>query len=341
MALVVEDLSHAYDRAPVLNGVSLTAKRGELTCLLGASGCGKSTLLRLVAGLLHAQSGTIMLDERVLSGRGNNLAPEDRGVGLIFQEGAIFPHLSVARNVGFGLKGQSGDTVDRLLKDMQMDGFGDRFPHTLSGGQRQRVAIARALAVEPDALLLDEPFASVDIVLRRSLRRELRRYLRGRDCASLMVTHDPEEALEIADQIVVLEKGHILQAGRPEDLLDLPRSLEIGRLLGDGQVVRARRVGDLLETSFGNWPLSILREGVPDGWHGQLLVRQWATELVESEDGATVEVLQNDRARKLCVESTDGQALWFTIDRSASVPVPGPGEQVAVRPRPNSALAFP
>ena len=230
MGLEFQDIHHRYGSVDALSGISLSVEQGEILCLLGQSGCGKSTLLNLTAGNLALQRGKIRLDGEVLVSPNHNPPPEQRPVGLVFQEGALFPHLTVAQNIGFGVtdKQRRGAVVDELLEQIGLDGFGDRFPHSLSGGQQQRVAVARALAPEPAILLMDEPFASIDIMLRRRLREEIRQILKARHCISILVTHDPEEAIETADQIAVMESGVISQLGTAEDLYNEPTSLLVG-----------------------------------------------------------------------------------------------------------------
>ncbi len=207
-----------------LEDVSLTAQEGEITCLLGASGCGKSTLLGLAAGLLPVQHGSIHLGGDLLADSATNPPPEERPVGLVFQDGALFPHMTIARNVGFGLNRSEQGTVDGWLDMVGLAGLGERYPHELSGGQQQRAALARAMAPGPKALLMDEPFASVDIVLRRRLRRDCRRLLCEQGATVVLVTHDPEEALDIADRIAVMDAGRIVQFGTPDRLRTEPDS---------------------------------------------------------------------------------------------------------------------
>ena len=228
MSLEFRHIAYAYGHGAsetrALEDISLIARDGEITCLLGASGCGKSTLLNLAAGMLRVQSGSVHLGGELLADGTTNPAPEDRPVGLVFQDGALFPHMTIAKNVGFGLPKSDQDAVEGWLDLVGLPGLGGRYPHELSGGQQQRAALARAMAPRPQALLMDEPFASVDIVRRRKLRRECRDLLRERGATVLLVTHDPEEAIDIADQIAVMDAGRILQIGTPQELRDAPAS---------------------------------------------------------------------------------------------------------------------
>lgn len=255
MALEFSELSHRFDAAPVLRDVSLVAGKGEILCLLGASGSGKTTLLRLAAGLERLQTGTISLDGKVIASQSHMVPAEDRAIGMVFQDHALFPHLTVAQNVAFGLRksenGSRSALVRQVLAGVGLAGFEDRFPHTLSGGQQQRVALARALAPRPSVILLDEPFASIDVTRRRALRENARLTLKQTDAITVMVTHDPEEALDMADKIAVMEGGRILQHGRPVDLYCRPHSALVARLFGDAQVFDARIENGVAHFAYG------------------------------------------------------------------------------------------
>jgi iron(III) transport system ATP-binding protein len=284
-------IAHTYDTTPALADVSLTAAGGEITCLLGASGCGKSTLLSLAAGLLDLQAGEIWLGDERLAAPGDCPAPEARPIGLVFQDGALFPHMTLAQNIAFGLPRAARDpaTIERWLVRVGLAGLGRRYPHQLSGGQQQRAALARAMAPEPAVLLMDEPFASVDIVLRRALRRECRLLLRERAATTLLVTHDPDEALDIADRIAVMEGGRIVQVGTPAELYDAPAAPSVGAIFGGAQIVAAEIKGGAYRTPFGFWPA---RAGVqPVGAEGaavDLLVHARCLRLEPDRDGLTV-----------------------------------------------------
>ncbi|MEM1410680.1 MAG: ABC transporter ATP-binding protein, partial [Pseudomonadota bacterium] len=255
MSLEFNNIHHAYGGHAVLRGIHLEARAGEIACLLGSSGCGKTTLLRLAAGLLPVQSGTIHLDGTPMAHAQLHPPPERRPVGLVFQEGALFPHLNALQNVAFGLPrgGAANETARALLDQVGLGDFAKAYPHTLSGGQQQRVALARAIAPSPKVLLLDEPFASVDVVLRRALREETRRLLRARGGIALLVTHDPEEALELADQIVVIDAGRVIQAGPPQELYDAPASAGVAAMLGSSNTLVGERVQGGVKTAFGTW----------------------------------------------------------------------------------------
>jgi iron(III) transport system ATP-binding protein len=218
--LTVTGLVAGYDATPVLRDVDLAVEPGELVALLGPSGCGKTTLLRCVAGLEMPTAGTIRIGDQTVSEPGRSVAPERRGVGMVFQDGALFPHLSVADNVGYSLPRaqRRGARVDELLEIVGLAGYAGRAPGTLSGGQQQRVAIARALAPSPRVLLLDEPFSSLDAGLRERLSADVRAALSHEGTTAILVTHDQHEAFAMADEVGVMSEGRVAQWGRPYDL---------------------------------------------------------------------------------------------------------------------------
>ena len=233
--LVLAGVSVAYGRTTVLEDICLEVPRGSITAVLGPSGCGKTTLLRAVAGLESVAAGTIVIDGRQVAGPGSSVPPERRGVGLVPQDGALFPHLTVRKNIGYGLRGRPGRDarIDALIDLIGLRDVADHRPGQLSGGQRQRVALARALAPAPALIGLDEPFSALDAGLRTRLRSEVGELLRGSGATVLLVTHDPVEALALADRVVVLLGGRIRQVGTPQELYSVPVDFEVGRLLGE------------------------------------------------------------------------------------------------------------
>ena len=247
--LEFDQISHRYNGTKSVDNISFTIQAGELVTLLGPSGCGKTTLLRLAAGLETPSSGQVKLHGRVISTPNSVLPPEKRGIGLVFQSYALFPHLTVIDNVMFGLNGRNSATIQTamdLLSELSLERFADMYPHELSGGQQQRVALARALAPNPALILLDEPFSGLDSRLRERVRDQMLHVLKERKTAALMVTHDAEEAMFMSDRIIVLNDGQTQQQGRPIDLYCRPNSGfvaeffgEVNRLTGtvkDGQV---------------------------------------------------------------------------------------------------------
>ncbi|MFP5373224.1 MAG: ABC transporter ATP-binding protein [Actinomycetes bacterium] len=244
-ALTVQDLtkSFAASATPVLAGVDLHVPESSLTALLGPSGCGKTTLLRVIAGFDDPDSGTVALGDRVVAGGGRSVPARRRGIGFVPQEGGLFPHLSVAANIGFGLPRRSrrdGGRIRELLALVGLDaGLADRSPHQLSGGQQQRVALARALAPEPSLVLLDEPFSSLDAALREETRLAVATALRATGATAVLVTHDQAEALSMADQVAVLRTGRLVQRTDPRTLYRAPRDLDVATFVGEAVVLDA------------------------------------------------------------------------------------------------------
>jgi iron(III) transport system ATP-binding protein len=257
-AVVLRGVSKAFGVAPVLRAVDLRVPAGTLVALLGPSGCGKTTLLRVVAGLERADAGEVRVGERLLAGPGVHTPAERRRIGMVFQDGAVFPHLSVARNVAYGLPRRMagrGTRVAETLELVGLGGFGDRAPSTLSGGQLQRVALARALAPRPSVILLDEPFSSLDAPLRAELRLEVRRMLSAIDATALFVTHDQEEAFVVGDEVAVMHDGAVAQQGTPTRLYELPATRAVAEFIGDANFVRGEARGGVADTAIGPVPV--------------------------------------------------------------------------------------
>ena len=262
MSLEFRQVSHSYGRRPCLSGITLAANPGEILCLLGPSGSGKTTLLRLAAGLERLREGEIWLDGAPLAQPRREPPPEQRPVGLVFQDHVLFPHRTVAENVAFGLTGPAQADVSRHLAAVGLAGYEARYPHTLSGGQQQRVALARALAPQPRVLLMDEPFANVDVTLRRALREDARQAVRAQDAITVLVTHDPGEAMEMADRIAVLEDGRIVQSGRPIDLFDAPDTALVAAMFADAQQFEGVTENGRARTPYGDAPAPDLPDGL-------------------------------------------------------------------------------
>ena len=238
----------------IVSGLSLRVEAGQVTCLLGPSGCGKSSTLRMLAGVDVQDAGTIALDGEMVAGPGAFVPPEDRGVGLMFQDFALFPHLTVARNVAFGIRGPGARRRTRameLLARVGLTRFADAHPHELSGGEQQRVALMRALAPKPRVMLMDEPFSGLDNRLRDGIRDETLDLLKAEGTAVVLVTHEPEEAMRMADEIVLMRDGRMVQTGAPYNLYHAPADAAAAAFFSDVNVIRGRSNGALTETPFG------------------------------------------------------------------------------------------
>ena len=326
-----------------LEDVSFTAPAGEITCLLGASGCGKSTLLNLTAGLLPVQEGSIALGGARLADASASPPPEARPVGLVFQDGALFPHMTIRDNIGFGLSKDQHGEIEGWLARVGLGGLGKRYPHELSGGQQQRAALARAMAPEPQVLLMDEPFASVDIVLRRLLRRECRILLRERGTTTILVTHDPDEALDIADRIAVMEGGRIVQFGTPQDLYNAPASPAVGAIFGGAQIVSAVVKNGEYESVFGRWSpdCTIGREiGLEEGASVDLLVQGRALRLELDRDGIAVRDVHPLGARaRVLLQHSSGAQITAEVPQSAADHIRA-GARYRIKPDPDTLRVF-
>jgi iron(III) transport system ATP-binding protein len=275
--LELKDITHDYGALRAVDGVSLTVGAGEVVCLLGPSGCGKSTVLRLAAGLERLQAGTIAIGGRVVADAATDVPPEARGVGLVFQDYALFPHLNVRDNVAFGVAGPSARRAARateVLAQMGVEDYARAFPHVLSGGQQQRVALARALAPRPGVMLLDEPFSGLDARLRDQVRDSTLHALKDSGAASLLVTHDPDEAMFMADRIAVMREGRIVQMGAPVELYCRPADAFVARFFGEINALSATIAGGAAATPFGPGPSAL-----PEGSAVDVLIRPEALKL--------------------------------------------------------------
>ena len=342
--LSFDSIHYAYHDKPVITNLSFNAAPGEITCVVGPSGCGKSTLLGLAAGLLEMQAGEIRLDGTLLGKKGFNLPPEQRPVGLVFQEGALFPHMTVARNTGFGVSGDKRNArVAELLDLVGLSAEAQRYPHTLSGGQRQRVALARALAPEPRALLFDEPYANLDQALRRSLRIEAREMVRQSGTVGVFVTHDPDDVMALADQVVLLGDGKVLQAGTPRALFDQPRTAQVAALFGQAQRVDAKLADNQLQTAFGSWPLESISQHsdtsvLQSGAQLRLSVRPDSLVLQQDDSGNAILELRIAGADDVAeIDDGRGGRLFVRLARPHSF---GSGCRVRVEPRVGSVFLF-
>ncbi len=256
----------------MVQGVSLQVMPGQVTCLLGPSGCGKSTTLRIIAGVDRQDAGEVLVDGTPISAGPLHVPPEERGIGLMFQDFALFPHLDVARNVGFGLTGSRSQIrarVETLLRKVGMLRHIDAYPHQLSGGEQQRVALARALAPSPRILLMDEPFSGLDDRLRDDIRDETLAVLKAEGTAVLLVTHEPAEAMRMADEIALMRDGRVVQQGAPYNIYNAPVDREAAAFFSDINVIPGTVNGALCDTPFGDF----LTPGLPDGTEVEIVIR--------------------------------------------------------------------
>jgi iron(III) transport system ATP-binding protein len=262
--LEVENISCSYGRERVVEDLSFAVTEGFIACLLGPSGCGKTTVLRAIAGFHPVDRGLIKIDGRTVSSPGYELAPERRQVGMVFQDHALFPHLRVAENVRFGLRGVSGavEIADRMLDRVGLAGMGKRYPHELSGGQQQRVALARALAPTPKLLLMDEPFSNLDLDTREKLSYEVRDILKDYGTTGILVTHDQHDAFALCDRVGVMTGGGLVQWDTPYNLYHEPASRFVADFIGDGVFLP----GTLLSPDTVETKLGVVRGNRAYGW---------------------------------------------------------------------------
>lgn len=244
--LTVNNLSARYADKDVVNNVSFKVNEGDIVCLLGPSGCGKTTLLNTIAGFISPTSGDITLDQETISTDQVVLPPDQRGIGMVFQDYALFPHMTVRKNVGFGVKDKSkrNELVDTLLAQVRLTEHAEKYPHELSGGQQQRVALARSLAARPKLLLLDEPFSNLDNELRNDLGFELRSILKGQNITAVLVTHDQQDAFALGDKIGVINQGKIEQWADAYELYHHPKTEFVANFVGEGAFINAEMTGD-------------------------------------------------------------------------------------------------
>lgn len=337
--LALRAITKSFAGRTVVDGVTLEVGAGEVVCLLGGSGSGKSTTLRIAAGIERPESGEVSIDGEVVDAAGVFVPPEKRRVGLVFQDLALFPHLTARANVTFGLfrlaKAEARARADALLAMVGLAAHADAWPHQLSGGEQQRLAVARALAPEPRAMLLDEPFSGLDARLRDGVRRDVLAVLRGQGAATLLVTHDPDEALRCADRIVLLRAGRIVQSGPPAALLGAPADFETAAFFSPVNRVAARIAGGRAATPFGPVAASGRAEGEA------VLVAIRPSDLEIGAGGASVDVLAaqiaSDGLHVQCAMPGGGPALDAVFDAAAAV---RPGDALPVRLKSGRGFVF-
>lgn len=351
--LEIRNLTRLFDGKAVVDGVSLTIQPGHVTCLLGPSGCGKSTTLRMIAGVEQQDSGSILVDGRMICGPDCYVPPERREIGLMFQDFALFPHLSVGENVAFGLKGPGAEKRSRALSLLNRVGLGhfiESYPHELSGGEQQRVALARALAPKPRIMLMDEPFSGLDNRLRDGIRDETLDLLKEEGASVLLVTHEPEEAMRMADEIALMRAGRIVQRGAPYNIYNAPADKAAVAFFSDINVLRGKVQGALTDTPFGRF----LAPGVPDGAEVDIVFRPQHVSIDFDRGGkgpnptaaaGTPARGVVERARFMGSESLvefrmdhDGQVLKATVP---NVFLPKPGTPLWLTVRRDRCFVFP
>ena len=336
-AIICDTLSKSFGPVRAVESVSFQLARGEFLALLGPSGCGKTTVLRMIAGLERPDSGAIELAGRVVSSGRTFVPPDRRRVGLVFQDYALFPHLTVAENVGYGLArgaDRPGRVAD-LLALVGLDGYGARYPRELSGGQQQRVALARALAPQPDVILLDEPFSNLDVALRTQVREDVQRIIREAGVSAVLVTHDQDEAMSLADCLAVMFAGRIHQIGTPRALYEAPVSRQVAQFLGDANLIPGTACGHVAQTSLGDLALRAPADGAVE-----VLIRPEALVLNGASDGASAVVQRT-------VYHGAHQTVWLALEDGTPLKALAPaavawqpGAAIRVRVQ-GEALAYP
>ncbi len=340
-ALRLERMSRNFGAFNALKDITLAVGRGEFIALLGPSGCGKSTALNCLAGLLPLTGGSIWLDEK----RIDTLAPEDRGFGMVFQNYALFPHMSVQSNVGFGLRMQRrpraeiATRVEEALRLVRLTSQAAKLPGQISGGQQQRVAIARAIVVEPPLVLMDEPLSNLDAKLRLEMRAEIRRIHSLLGCATIYVTHDQDEALSLADRIVVLREGEVRQIGTPEELYARPADPYVAEFMGYRNIVRSHAAawGNHVSVGIGSAAIA----GTPVGGlvEGPAIVAIRPDDLVPHDQGEIEATVQSAEYRGRdfygLATTQDGIDLYFRSDARVA-----PGDRLRLGADPASVLVY-
>ncbi len=340
-ALSIQDLTCKYDQnTTVLESLSLEVEHGEIVCLLGASGCGKTTLLKAIAGLLPLSSGTMSLNCMTIDDGENWTPPEQRNIGMIFQDYALFPHLTVEQNVAFGLKGCSAEEkrskVAEMLELVHLQDFGERYPHQLSGGQQQRVAIARSLAYKPDLLLLDEPFSNIDTQVRHELIGEIRKIFKKQGVTAIFVTHSREEAFAFADKMAVMNHGVIEQYGTAGELYYKPSSKFVADFLGGGSYLAAKRISESeFSTELGVVEAQA-QQHIELEANCELLLRPQHVQIAATEE-SSVTVLEQQFMGDHCryVIDAGGSKLLASSAEPLSI-----GQMVSVKVETHGVLAF-
>ena len=334
-SLEFDRIGKQFEGIQAVEQVSFEVAAGEIVCLLGPSGCGKTTLLRLASGIDAPTTGRVLLGHQEVAGPGKFIEPDRRNIGLMFQDFALFPHLTVIQNVAYGLKSLgpklASEEAFALLVRVGLERYANSYPHTLSGGQQQRVALARAIAPRPAVLLMDEPFSGLDVYLRETLCRTTRELLKETRSTSLIVTHDPDEAMRMADRIAVMRGGRLVQIGSAEHLYREPADLFVARLFSEINEVPAVVRKGVVETPFGQFSA----KGHTDGSHVVLGVRRRAVRPAKNNDGLAGRVLssrfQGDLAQ-LSIAISGAEKPLNSLVREAGAPQPGDDVSIVIDP---------
>ncbi|GAB4237357.1 MAG: ABC transporter ATP-binding protein [Methyloligellaceae bacterium] len=335
-----DSVSRHYGGVYAVRDVSLEVEPGEILCLLGPSGCGKTTLLRLTAGVERPTGGSILIDGRVVSGPEDFVPPEKRGVALMFQDFALFPHLTLLQNVAFGLRALSRSEASRVahaaLERVGLADYADDYPHILSGGQQQRVALARAIAPRPRVLLMDEPFSGLDTQLREEMREQTLAILRETGATCMIVTHSSEEAMRMGNRIALMRTGQLVQTGTAQELYSAPRDLGVARMFSDLNEIACLVRGGESETPLGRFPAKGVAEGA-----AVLCIRHRDVKVVAPEQGRPARVIHarflgETALLELSVEGVE-ESVFARVRESQSPPE---GSLVGVQVRPENVLVF-
>jgi iron(III) transport system ATP-binding protein len=346
-AVQARGLRRQFGAILAVDGLDLDVMPGEMLTVLGPSGCGKTTMLRLIAGLDTPDGGSIDIGGRRVSGSGASVPPERRRVGMVFQDVALFPHLSVRDNIGYGLRHDPDREVRirELLELIDLPDSGDQLPHRLSGGMQQRVAVARALAPRPDVVLLDEPFSSLDAALRTQLRGDVRQILRAAGAAAIFVTHDQDEALTLGDRMAVMVQGRIEQVGPPEAVYGEPATPFVATFVGTANLVHADEHAGAIVTRFGPVRLVGRGGGAPSVGRGLVVLRPEHFDVLEAPDGPADAGAWRILRRRFTgteilyeVAAPDGERLW--VEAGHAVRRLRVGDAVNLRLRDVETVAF-